>query len=786
METTESKSGFLNRLRGCVSHPVTTFVFGVLLPAAAVSLELCTGMCSEVVECNLQSSVLLCLAMAAVPVCNFIVWLCRLKGKGTKNLFLRVLCGFSFGIAVVYAIAFLPLAIFGAIGFCLTFWYFGIGFLGLLPSGPLFAALTALGFWRRLNRSAEAEGCPRVKGFAWGIAAAGLVWLVAVANLVGLIYGIRCAVSDDSAVSAKGVRMLRGATNKITLWQELNRYGHAPWWINPLHFTSTFLPSEISWEKRRLIYYRVTGDDPDTLDMWARGFGRRLSWDAFVGGEKMGGELDSLSLKGSSYSTVVDAPGCVGYAEWTLVFSNDSDRNQEARARIALPPGGVVSRLTLWINGEEREAAFGTKGQVRQAYQNVVHRQRDPVLVNVCGPDQVLVQCFPVPPKGEMRVRLGVTVPLRVSDDGKSACLPAPAILAKNFSIPKDLLGMPTEETKALETPPAATAVYQDDEFTPLDGHAVVQRTVRAPAWKPKRVAVVLDTSVRMAGFFKMDAGSVLSAIPKDLPVELWVVGDEAPATPTVSSLANDPGRGDSFGKVVDVKDCVGGRCNLVTLVRAIDSLAKDAGSAALVWIHAAQPVVSQTADVLSAKISGAPHVRVFLCQIAPGTCEITASLASSPNVFSCSASALNGGAYAAVAGVFSKWGQETWQTTRTNMGVADVPADAVKAGRHLGRLWAAEETVRTYQVGDPVSLEKAQKIALPWQIVTPVTGAVVLETEEQYKENNLKPVDSDSVPTTVKPSVPTVPEPGSICCLLLALLVLVLTLVFRARKVRA
>ncbi|MBR4170200.1 MAG: hypothetical protein IKR48_00955 [Kiritimatiellae bacterium] len=786
METTERKLGFFNRLYRGISHPITTFLFGVLLPAATVSLEMCTGMCSEVSDCNLRSSVALCLAMIAVPVCNLIVWFCLLKGRGTKSWILRTLCGFSFGIAVVYAIAFLPFMVLGAIGFCLLFWYFGIGFLGILPSGPFFATLAALGFKRGLNRKAEAEGCPKVKGFAWGVVAAGVVWVIAAVNQVGLIYAMRCAVSDDSAVSAKGVRLLRSVTNDTTLWRELQGYGHAPWWLNPLTLISSFYPGNISSEKRRLIYYRVTGEDPETMDMWGRGRRGGLTWDAFVGGEKMGGVLDGLSLKGSSYSTVVDAPGCVGYAEWTFVFSNDSSRNQEARARIALPPGGVVSRLTLWINGEEREAAFGTKGQVRQAYQKVVRRQRDPVLVNVCGPDQVQMQCFPVPPKGEMKVRLGITMPLALSDDSKSARLPAPALLTKNFSIPGDLLGMPTDETKPLETPPAATAVYQDDKFAPLGGRAVVQRAVRAPGWKPKRVAVVMDSSMRMGDFFKVAVESAFSTIPKDLPVELWIVRDEPPKDPAVSSPANDPGRADAFRKAIDPKDCAGGRCNLVTLVKAIDSLAKDAEPAALVWIHAAQPVVSQTADVLSAKINSAPNVRVFLCQVESGTCEITASLASTPNVFSCTSSALNGEAYAAVANIFAKWGQETWQTTRSNVAATEVPADSVKAGRHLGRLWAAEETLRTYRVGDPTSLEKAQKIALPWQIVTPVTGAVVLETAEQYKENDLKPADADSVPTTNKSFLSTVPEPGSICCLLLAVLVLVLALVFRARKARA
>ena len=222
-----------------------------------------------------------------------------------------------------------------------------------------------------------------------------------------------------------------------------------------------------------------------------------------------------------------------------------------------------------------------------------------------------------------------------------------------------------------------------------------------------------------------------------------------------------------------------------MTLVRALDSLAKNPDPAALVWIHAVQPVVSQTADVLSAKLAGAANVRMVLCQVAPGTCEISASLAPSPSVISCTVDALKGDAVAALEGVFSKWGTTTWQATRMNVARADVPDNAVPAGRHLGRLWAAEETARTYRVGDPVSLEKAQKTALPWQIVTPVTGAVVLETAEQYKQNNLKPADADSVPTTTS-SVPTVPEPGSIVCLILAALVLLFAWMFRARKVRA
>jgi hypothetical protein len=92
----------------------------------------------------------------------------------------------------------------------------------------------------------------------------------------------------------------------------------------------------------------------------------------------------------------VDADGGVGYMEWTLIFRNDSDRQREARAEVQLPPGGVVSRLTLWVNGEEREAAFAGRGQVREAYQKVaIQQRRDPVLVTTAGRDRVLDPMLP-------------------------------------------------------------------------------------------------------------------------------------------------------------------------------------------------------------------------------------------------------------------------------------------------------------------------------------------------------------------------------------------------------
>src|SRR6185436_12440072 len=170
-------------------------------------------------------------------------------------------------------------------------------------------------------------------------------------------------------------------------------------------------------EKAREIYFRVSGrafnSVPAPTVRTGRGVWAELNewtWDEDQGGERVGGRIKGLFLHSSRLDTTINAEAVWSYTEWTMEFRNDSQQQREARAQILLPPGAVVSRLTLWVNGEEREAAFAGRSQTRQAYEKVaIQQRRDPVLVTTAGPDRVLMQCFPVQPGGLMKVRLGIT-----------------------------------------------------------------------------------------------------------------------------------------------------------------------------------------------------------------------------------------------------------------------------------------------------------------------------------------------------------------------------------------
>jgi hypothetical protein len=71
-----------------------------------------------------------------------------------------------------------------------------------------------------------------------------------------------------------------------------------------------------------------------------------------------------------------------------------------------------------------------------------------------------------------------------------------------------------------------------------------------------------------------------------------------------------------------------------------------------------------------------------------------------------------------------------------------------------LARSWAAGvvDAPSSQPAGTDLSA-----LAASYQLVTPVSGAVVLETQQQYKDHGLTPVDPSAAP-----AIPAVPEPST------------------------
>jgi hypothetical protein len=89
-------------------------------------------------------------------------------------------------------------------------------------------------------------------------------------------------------------------------------------------------------------------------------------------------------------------------------------------------------------------------------------------------------------------------------------------------------------------------------------------------------------------------------------------------------------------------------------------------------------------------------------------------------------------------------------------------PTEGLARGSdHIARLWANERVLELMRSNPIANRAAAVALATEYRLVTPVSGAVVLASQQQYDESHLAPVS--------QATVPTVPEPHEWALLLIA-----------------
>ncbi len=734
----------------------------VVLPVVTLAVELTTHMCGATFIDPIPTPWHVAAAALVPAVSLFAWWVAR---RGSKSAVLCAAAAFGAGAALALAGAFaltlLPVALLGLLVLATAFWYFGIGLLGLLPLTPVFAFLG--GFFLRRRLLAAATGSPkgRLPGFAAGVVVGVALAATLSASGWSTYAGLHLAASDDPDEQARGIRLLR----RFGREDILHRAGQ---WRSDTPFSGlggVLMPDtdRLSTQDAQTLYYRVTGRVYEDRPAFVGSRRGRLTtvWDDSQGGDRVGGILKGLALRDSFFEERIDEQAATAYAEWTLVFYNDWRSEREARARLALPPGAVVTRLTLWINGEPCEAAFGGRGVVRKAYEQIVRRNRDPVLVESCGPDRIQMQCFPVPAEGEMKLRIGLAIPLEVAADGVSATLRAPAVVERNFRLPHHSVALPASRSVTLSRPFAAacwsTGVVEQ-------ASAFIQQTASlARAIRPDRVAVVVDGSRAMASRVGSVAAA-LAALPDGVEAGIWLADDTASGSqPLVTRAPLDEASWRRLSELLAPAACTGGRCSIGTLLGALDWLQAAPGVRALVWVHGLQPAPLGSVESLRMRLDrGGAALTVYAVQTDEGPCKVTQALDGVTAVKTLPPAEALRDAGAALRGLFEAWrpDAQSWVRVRTRVPQGVAP-EGPAAARELAALWAAEEVRALLRGGDPVRQEAARELALAWRIVTPVSSAVVLESQRQYQEAGLEPVTAETVPT--------VPEPAFVLVLLVA-----------------
>jgi hypothetical protein len=295
----------------------------------------------------------------------------------------------------------------------------------------------------------------------------------------------------------------------------------------------------------------------------------------------------------------------------------------------------------------------------------------------------------------------------------------------------------------------ANAETWADD---PTDPQFVIRQVMRErPVPRPSRIVFVVDGSQAMRAAWRQIIDA-LERFQVGTEVALVFVGD-TPERPWDGVRGATAENMKELGAWLAARKPTGGRDNLPALCEAWDLAAAQPGGA-LVWVHGPQPVLVSRIEGLLQRIERdrTPPVLHDL-GIGAGPNRVVEQLDTFRGLRPVR---MGNDAGAALNHLSAQWTGRApeWVLERERIPRTDALAEDSKTDRHLARLWGAEEVERLRLAAEQGSLDRAIKLALGLQLVTPVSGAVVLERAEQYKQHGLEQIDPASAPT--------VPEPGA------------------------
>jgi hypothetical protein len=608
------------------------FFFGVIVPVVAMLFETITHFCARHFFDPFPSPGHTIL-FALIPLSNFLAWLSFRKDLSSHYAFMSLISGMAMGIGCLYSLMFLPLAPLS----CFFVLALGFGLLGLAPILSLpctwMSGKTVCG----LAHQRTYFDAHQVEHIGHLI----ILCMVVAVELPSTLTRINLSMSANPATMQQGITWLRKyGSQEVMLRACYERSGRATDILGSIYESA----HPLGVDNARKIFYQVTGKPFNSVPIPASARATmqhtsaihdlagvnatvddEFDLDADIAGEVVSGVARGLGVTASSVTGTIDPDAAVSELTWSFTFNNSSKIDREARAKILLPPDAVVTKATLVINGIERTATVMTRGAARAFYRQAVKEHKDPLLISMAGTDQILVQCFPVPPEMKVTIKLQMTAPLSLNNDEAELLMPsfaernfqadAPMQLNLTSSRPfkvsqSTLTTVPhagsfeltgTESQSDLARFTATIHCERDKNCTKSFSHDtdarsnfITEHTIEhhhQPG--PKNLFIVIDGSVSMKDCFAQLIEG-LRLLPKSLPAKITFIGDQT------KDLASE--FTDSSNKVYSQEldalsklEPVGGQDNSSALMSRLRMAATDPGSAVL-WIHAAQPIAKDRA----------------------------------------------------------------------------------------------------------------------------------------------------------------------------------------------
>jgi Ca-activated chloride channel family protein len=115
-------------------------------------------------------------------------------------------------------------------------------------------------------------------------------------------------------------------------------------------------------------------------------------------------KLPPLAMVNHKVVVTIDEQVAVTTVEQT--FRNHTDRNLEATYLFPVPKGASVDKFTMWVDGKELGGELLDAKHANKVYTDIVRRTQDPGLLEYLGNSLLKLSVFPVPPRGDSKVKI--------------------------------------------------------------------------------------------------------------------------------------------------------------------------------------------------------------------------------------------------------------------------------------------------------------------------------------------------------------------------------------------
>jgi hypothetical protein len=703
---------------------------------------------------NFNKTLLICVFLSGII--NAFLLHINNKNKFEKQKVFFYLLYFNLFLYLYYMICFIPMVPFS------FFLIIAFGF-GLLILDPYINFLILFRLGKEFKNKLKEENLYVEKGYKkTGFFAFLGIFVVSHLFDIASLLSYQLYESNNHVTKNLGISILRNLGSKHYKPATL---GEGIWYIHK-EASDEFIYKAYGKTKSNLNDWRIRIDDDDFFEE-----NNINNSDEFIGRNTKTIKLQSSEIDGS-----VNLENGICYLEWTMVFHNSSSNNGEARAVIKLPPDAVVSRLTLWVNGEEQEAAFAKHSVVEEAYNSVVNKNRDPVLVQYKSPDTVTMKCFPVSKMTPMKIRIGITAPVQYISNNK-AYVKTPYLLKNNFQIDSSLIHYVWLESKqSLEYKDKIALKIEDayklkikmnnkelEEGEPFYFSNIPSNTTsyvypltesqfltsKVTEEKPKeieKIILVVDFGAMIKNEFHYFE-EALDKLPTDKEIIVYCIGDKIKKfTYTKKTGSLD----DLKSEVLKYKNefgLVGGHDFVPVLVEALDEYDFDE-KVLYIWVHG---------DISYALSNPEPLEKILLrSPKKPNLIEFGTT--KSTNILTTKSKELANfpqgkGAYLGLKNLSEFFRSINNPTTKIIFDVKENinTSEYQEGNKHLARIWANQEIIKMGLLKE-LDINKAISLSATYQLVTPYVGAVVLENKSQYDQFNLKQVDASTVPSIPEP----------------------------------